>query len=92
MPTSPGPLHPVPSSPVETNNSTVEPEALTKGEPDVNDRPCADLRDGSPGIPSSSTHQAQIADAFSDAVPEGTMHIHRPKPLHGLKSASSSSA
>jgi hypothetical protein len=83
--TSPGPPHPVSSSPVETNDSTVEQEALTKGEPDVNDRPCADLRDGSPGILSSSTHQAEIADASSDAVPGGTMHIHRPKPLHGLR-------
>jgi hypothetical protein len=70
---------------VETNDSTAEHEALTKGEPDVNDRPCANPQDGSPGILSSSTHQAEIADASSDAVPGGTMHIHRPKPLHGLR-------
>jgi len=70
---------------VETNDSPVKQEALTKGEPDVNDRSCTDLRDGSPGILSSSAHQAEVADACSDAVPGGTMHIHRPKPLHGLR-------
>ena len=85
MLTSLGPPHPVPSNPVETNDSTTEHEALTKGGPDVNDRPCANPQDGSPGILSSSTHQAEIADASSDAVPGGTMHIHRPKPLHGLR-------